>query len=403
MLPVAEAQARVLAPLRPLGTEWVALPQAHGRALAADLQAKRDHPPVTVSAMDGYAVRAVDTDPPGRVFRVVGEAAAGEYGRPPLGAGETVRIFTGGALPDGADAVVIQENAEPDEGGVRFTTAAGPGTFVRPAGLDFRRGWTGLAAGSLLDARALGLAASLGHVWLPVRRRPRIGLLATGNELRWPGETPDGSQIWSSNTVMAGAMLAAWGAVPVDLGICPDDGEVLAARVREAGGLDLLVTTGGASVGDYDLVQQALGREGMRLDFWKVAMRPGRPLLSGRLGDVSVLGFPGNPVSTGVCGIVFLRAALQKLAGLPVGLAQRQAELGDPLQPNDQRQDYLRAEYVAGSGRLKVRTAARQDSSMLATFAMADALVVRAPFDPARDAGETVTVIDLQEALSNLG
>ena len=173
MLPVAEAQARVLAPLRPLGTEWVALPQAHGRALAADLQAKRDHPPVTVSAMDGYAVRAVDTAPPGRVFRMVGEAAAGEHGRPPLGAGETVRIFTGGALPDGADAVVIQENAEPDEGGVRFTTAVDQGTFVRPAGLDFRRGWTGLAAGSLLDARALGLAASLGHVWLPVRRRPR--------------------------------------------------------------------------------------------------------------------------------------------------------------------------------------------------------------------------------------
>lgn len=403
MLPVAEAQARVLAPLRPLGTEWVALPQARGRALAADLQAKRDQPPVTVSAMDGYAVRAVDTDPPGRMFRVVGEAAAGEHGRPPLGAGEAVRIFTGGALPEGADAVVIQENAEASEGGVRFTTAVGQGTFVRPAGLDFRRGWTGLAAGSLLDARALGLAASLGHVWLPVRRRPRVGLLATGNELRWPGETPEGSQIWSSNTVMAGAMLDAWGAVPVDLGICPDDGEALTARVREADGLDLLVTTGGASVGDYDLVQQALGREGMRLDFWKVAMRPGRPLLSGRLGDVPVLGFPGNPVSTGVCGIVFLRAALQKLAGLPVGLAQRQAELRDPLQPNDQRQDYLRAQYVAGSDRRQVRTAARQDSSMLATFAMADALVVRAPFDPARDAGETVTAIDLQEALSNLG
>ena len=402
MLPVAEAQTRVLAQLQPLATEWVALPQARGRALAADLQAKRDQPPVAVSAMDGYAVRAADTDPPGRLLRIVGEAAAGEHDRQAIGEGEVVRIFTGGALPPGADAIVIQENAERADDGVRFSAAVAQGTFVRPAGLDFRRGWTGLPAGTLLDGRALGLAASLGHVWLPVRRRPRIGLLATGNELRWPGEALEGSQIWSSNTVMLGAMLGAWGAVPVDLGICPDDGQALATRVRDAGGLDLLVTTGGASVGDYDLVQQALGREGMQLDFWKIAMRPGKPLLFGRLGDVPVLGFPGNPVSTGVCGIVFLRPALQKLAGLPVGLAHRQAGLANSLHPNDRRQDYLRAGYVAGSDRQRVTTAARQDSSMLATFTIADALVVRPPFDPAREAGEIATIIDLHEALDNL-
>lgn len=402
MLPVAEAQARVVAPLRPLPAEWVALPQARGRVLAADLHAKRDQPPVAVSAMDGYAVRAADTAEPGRTFRVVGEAAAGEHSRLPVREGETVRIFTGGALPPGADAIVIQENAERMADGVRFTGSVAAGTFVRPAGLDFRRGWTGLVAGTALDGRALGLAASLGHVWLPVRRQPRIGLLATGNELRWPGETLEGSQISSSNTVMLGAMLAAWGAVPIDLGICPDDGAALAAHAREASGLDLMVTTGGASVGDYDLVQQVLGREGMELDFWKIAMRPGKPLLFGRLHGLPVLGFPGNPVSTAVCAIVFLRAALQSLLGMPVGLCLREAELATDLGANDQRQDYMRATYEDGATRRRVRIAGRQDSSMLATLAHADALLVRPPHDPPRREGETVSIVDLRDALDNL-
>ncbi len=402
MLPVAEAQARVVAPLRPLPAEWVALPQARGRVLAADLHAKRDQPPVAVSAMDGYAVRAADTAEPGRTFRIVGEAAAGEHGHPPVREGETVRIFTGGALPPGADAIVIQENAERMPDGVRFTASVAAGTFVRPAGLDFRRGWTGLVAGTALDGRALGLAASLGHVWLPVRRQPRIGLLATGNELRWPGETLEGSQISSSNTVMLGAMLAAWGAVPIDLGICPDDGAALAAHAREASGLDLMVTTGGASVGDYDLVQQVLGREGMELDFWKIAMRPGKPLLFGRLHGLPVLGFPGNPVSTAVCAIVFLRAALQSLLGMRVGLRLHEAELATDLGANDQRQDYMRATYEDGATRRRVRIAGRQDSSMLATLAHADALLVRPPHDPPRRDGETVSIVDLHDALDNL-
>jgi molybdopterin molybdotransferase len=402
MLPVAEAQARVVAHLRPLPTEWVALPQARGRILAADLHAKRDQPPVAVSAMDGYAVRAADTDEPGGVFRVVGEAPAGEDGRAAIQAGETVRIFTGGALPPGANAIVIQENAERMADEVRFTTSVATGTFVRQAGLDFRRGWAGLAAGTALDGRALGLAASLGHVWLPVRRQPRIGLLATGNELRWPGETPEGSQIWSSNTVMLAAILAAWGAEPVDLGICPDEGEALAQRVREAAGLDMLVTTGGASVGDYDLVQQVLGREGMTLDFWKIAMRPGKPLLFGHLDQLPVLGFPGNPVSTAVCAIVFLRAALQTLLARPVGLRIGKAELASELGANDQRQDYMRAMYDDDALRRRVRIAGRQDSSMLATLAHADALLVRPPHDPPLRVGDMVSIIDLREALDNL-
>ena len=227
-------------------------------------------------------------------------------------------------------------------------------------------------------------------------------MLATGNELRWPGETPEGSQIASSNTVTLGAMLAGWGAEAVDLGICPDEGEALAERTRGAIGLEMLVTTGGASVGDYDLVQRVLGREGMTLDFWKIAMRPGKPLLHGRLGLVSVLGFPGNPVSTAVCALVFLRAALQKMLGLPVGLRLHEVEIANALQPNDLRQDYLRANHVEGSQGRKVTTAARQDSSMLATFARSDVLVVRPPFDAGRQIGEALPAIDLAVALDNL-
>ena len=402
MLQVAEAQERILAGLAAMPVEWVPLPQAVGRVLAEDLHAKRDQPPVAVSAMDGYAVRAADTNEPGRLFRLVGEAAAGMLGDVRLGEGETVRIFTGGAIPSGADAIVIQENASVADGAIRFSEPVEPGRFVRPAGLDFARGWRGLAAGTLLDARAIGLAASLGHLWVAVRRRPRIGLLATGNELRWPGDTPEGSQIASSNTMTLGAMLAAWGAETVDLGICPDDGEALAARVQEARGLDLLATTGGASVGDYDLVQAALGREGMQLDFWKIAMRPGKPLLFGRLGALPILGFPGNPVSTAVCALVFLRSAMQRMSGLPVRLDLREVELANPLPANDLRQDYLRASYVEGSHERRVTTARRQDSSMLATFAHADALVVRPPHDPERTMGDCLMAIDLASALGNL-
>jgi molybdopterin molybdotransferase len=402
MLPVAEAQARILAPLPAMPSEWVALPQALGRVLAADLLARRDQPPVAVSAMDGYAVRAADTTEAGRAFRLLGEAPAGGAFPGMVGPFETVRIFTGGPLPPGADAIVIQENAEQDGERVRFTGSVTPGTFVRPAGLDFSRGWRGLAAGTILDARGLGLAAAMGHLWLPVRRRPRIGLLATGNELRWPGETPEGSQIISSNTLALAAMVEAWGAVPVDLGICPDEAGALAARLRDAAGLDLLVTTGGASVGDHDLVQSTLGQEGLALDFWKIAMRPGKPLLFGSLGPLHVLGFPGNPVSTGVCAVVFLRAALQRMLDLEPHLRHGTARLANGLGANDQRQDYLRGSWATVDGERRVVTAARQDSSMLATFAAAEALVVRPPFDPARERGEPVAVIDLHEALASL-
>lgn len=402
MLPVAEALARILAPLAPLPPEWVTLKAARGRVLADDLAARRDQPPVAVSAMDGYAVRASDMHTADRAFRVIGEAPAGRDLARAVAPGEAARIFTGGALPEGADAVQIQENAAVEGDTVRFAEPVAAGTFVRAAGLDFRAGWAGLAAGTALDARGIGLAAAMGHLWVPVRRRPRVGLLATGNELRLPGEPPEGSQITASNSLLLGAMLEGWGVVPVDLGIAPDEASALAQRLRAAAGLDLLVTTGGASVGDYDLVRGTLGAEGVRLDFWKIAMRPGKPLLYGSLGPLPVLGFPGNPVSVAVCGVVFLRAAVQRLLGLPEGLRHRTAPLAHPWPANDRRQDYLRG-FWEPEGGAAVRTAERQDSSMLATLTAADLLAVRPPFDPAREPGHLATVIDLPEALGSLG
>lgn len=404
MLSVAEAQARVHAAFGPLPSEWVGLDDGLGRVLASDLEARGDQPPVAVSAMDGYAVRAADTDPAGRPLRVVGEAAAGGSYARPLGPGEAVRIFTGGPLPDGADAVAIQENASVEGGLVRFSGPVAPGTFVRPAGLDFARGWTGLRAGTPLDARALGLAAAMGHVWLPVRRRPRVGVLSTGDELRRPGEPLGPSQIVSSNGVTLCAALRAWGCVAVDLGIAADRPDALAERLAAAEGLNFLLTSGGASVGDHDVVGQALGGPGSRaeLDFWKIAMRPGKPLLFGRTaGGVRVLGLPGNPVSASVCALVFARGAVRRMLGLDPELARGTAVLAGPLAANDRREEYMRGRYVGGlpaGGRRLIEAAARQDSSMFGTFAAADALIVRPRHDPPRAEGDEVEVVDLRQA-----
>ncbi|MFO1036598.1 MAG: gephyrin-like molybdotransferase Glp [Geminicoccaceae bacterium] len=400
MLPVAEARTRILAAFSPQPTEWIPLGAALGRVLSAPLLARRDQPPAAVSAMDGYAVHAADTDPPGRWLSVIGEVPAGHRLGTPLRPGEAARIFTGAPLPEGADAIAIQENAEVLDNRVRFSRACTPGEFVRPAGLDFAIGWEGLAAGTVLDSRALGLAAAMGHAWLPVRLRPRIGILATGDELAWPGETAGPDRIISSNSTALAGMITGWGGEPVDLGIAKDRPDELTAHLREARGLDALLTSGGASVGDYDLVQQALGTEGLELGFWKIAMRPGKPLLFGTLAGTPILGLPGNPVSSAVCAIIFLRPAMRNMLGLPPDLPERRLPLEQPLPANDVREDYMRASYVAhADGHRSVLAARRQDSSMFATFARADALIVRPPRAPALAVGEPVSVIDLAEAL----
>ena len=404
MLSVREAQARVLDGFRPLPSEWLPLAKALGRVLAESLRARRDQPPAPVSAMDGYAVRAADLEEPGRPLEVIGQAPAGHPFPRPLAPGQAVRIFTGGVMPEGADAVAIQENAERDGPLVRFTRGVQVGEFVRPAGLDFPAGWTGLEAGTVLGPRELGLAAVMGHAFLPVRRRPRVGILATGDELRWPGESPGPGEIVSSNSTALAAMVTLWGGDPVDLGISRDEPAALAASLAQVEGLDVLVTSGGASVGDHDLVQDALGVRGLSLTFWKIAMRPGKPLIFGRLGTTPVLGLPGNPVSSAVCAILFLRGGLRHTLGLDPALPREPAVLARDLPENDTREDYLRARYAGDPDARprRVEAAGRQDSSMFATFAKAEALLVRPPHDPAKGAGDTVEIIDLRTALAGL-
>jgi molybdopterin molybdotransferase len=377
----------------------VHLAAAAGRVLARDLIAGRDQPPADTSAMDGYAVRAADLASGRATLRLAGSAPAGGAYDRELGPGETVRIFTGGLLPRGADAVALQENARAEGDRVQIEGAVEPGSFVRPAGLDFRRGERALPEGRCLTARDIGLAAALNHAWLPVRRRPRIALLATGDELVLPGQPLAASQIVNSNTVALAAMVRHWGGAPLDLGIARDRPDSLAEASEQLRGVDLAVTLGGASVGERDLVRGVLGERGLALDFWKIAMRPGKPLMFGRVHEVPLLGLPGNPVSAGVCAVLFVRAAICTFLGLDPTPPEVPAVLGASLGANDRRQEYLRASVAwRDDGRLEAVPATRQDSSMLATFARADCLIKRAPFAPPMPRGTAVAVLPLGAA-----
>ncbi|HEX6141519.1 MAG TPA: gephyrin-like molybdotransferase Glp [Geminicoccaceae bacterium] len=398
MISVDEAHARIVARFRPLPAEWVMLALGRDRVLADDLAAPRDQPPRAVSAMDGYAVRAADLAAGAAELEVIGEVPAGRAFEGRVGPGEAARIFTGAPLPDGADAVAIQENARPAAGRrVLIEGALEPGRFVRPAGLDFRAGEVVLPAGHRLGARDLGLAAAMGRVWLPVRRRPRIGLLATGDELVLPGEAAAPHQIVSSNTVALAAMLEVWGAVPLDLGIVRDEPAAFAAAAPRLAGVDLLVTLGGASVGDRDLVRAALGAEGLELDFWKIAMRPGKPLLFGTFQGTPLLGLPGNPVSAGVCAVLFIRGVVAAMLGRDPAPPYQPAVLAHDLPANDEREEFLRAGAARDAdGRLLVTPATRQDSSMFRTFALAGCLIRRPAHAPALPAGSRVEVLDLE-------
>jgi molybdopterin molybdotransferase len=344
--------------------------------------------------MDGYAARAVDVAKVPARLRVVGSVPAGSAFDGVVGAGETVRIFTGAPVPAGADCIVIQEDTERDGDSVVVRESAPRGHYVRPEGLDFRAGEVGLPAGRLLTARDIGLAAAMNRPWLMVRRRPRIAILPTGDEIVMPGDPVGPNQIVSSNALALGALVAACGGIPVQLGIAADTHASLQHMASGAAGADLLVTTGGASVGEHDLVRDALGDHGLELDFWKIAMRPGKPLMVGRLRGTPMLGLPGNPVSTMVCGLLFLRPALLKMLDVAVAGEPRTARLASPLDANDRRQDYLRAECrTAADGELEVEPFRRQDSSMMSLLSRANCLVVRPPLAPAAPAGERVPII----------
>lgn len=405
LIPVAEALARVLASVSgPVEAETVTLAQAAGRMLAADIVATRTQPPFPASAMDGYAVQSADAAVAGASLRVIGASAAGHGFTKRIGPGEAVRIFTGAPVPEGADAILIQEDAEVEGTTVRVVEPVEPKRFIRRAGLDFTAGETLLTAGLTLDARRLALAAAAGHPRLSVRRRPRVAILATGDELVEPGATPAWDQIVASNSLALGALATEAGAEIIDLGIAADDHAALEGafrRAREARA-DLLITLGGASVGDHDLVQAALAREGLELGFWRVALRPGKPLMHGRLGDMLVIGLPGNPVSSIVCGILFVVPAIRALQGDPQAGADRSepATLGRDLDANDGRADYMRARLILEPGQLPVATPEqRQDSSMLAVLGQAEALLIRAPHEPASRAGDPCRIIRLDRRL----
>lgn len=396
MIPVEEALARITKAFTPLASEWIALPNARGRVLAEDLEATRDQPPQDISAMDGYAVRSADLASGEAVLTLIGEAPAGGRFEGEVGPGETVRIFTGGPVPKGADAVALQENARADGTRIHLTGSLPEGRFIRPAGLDVKKGTVILKAGTVLGARDLGLAAGLNRVWLKVRRRPRIAILATGDELVRPGEPLGSDRIVTTNSITLSAMIESWGGHAVDLGIIRDRTDAFAEVMQELSGVDLIVTLGGASVGERDLVRQALGEKGLSLDFWKIAMRPGKPLMFGHVGGTPLLGLPGNPVSSAVCAVLFVKAIIRILQGLDPNPPEVPAVLGSTLDANDERQDYLRATLSwQEDGRLVATPAGRQDSAMYAVFANADCLIKRRPFAEKAKAGERVTILPL--------
>ena len=402
LMPVADALQRILASADPVdGVEDVSLRTAARRTLARDLAARRTQPPVAVSAMDGYAVRAADiAQVPARLF-LVGESAAGRGFAGTVGPGEAIRIFTGAPVPNGADTVLIQENADRTGGGVIARQSGASGLHIRFAGQDFHTGEVLLRAGRRLGASDLALAAAMNHASLPCRRPPRVAILATGDELVEPGMDPEPDRIVASNSFALGCIVEAAGGTVIDLGIAPDSLEALAQRFEAArqASADLLVTLGGASVGDHDLVQRALVRQGMTLDFWRVAMRPGKPLMHGQIGAMQVLGLPGNPVSAIVCGLLFVRPLVRALCGDDTAGTDPSgpAILGASLPQNDGRQDYMRARLIrSGATMPQAIPGQRQDSSLLKALSDADCLIIRAPHAPAAVAGDPCRIIELQ-------
>ncbi|MCC4252763.1 MAG: gephyrin-like molybdotransferase Glp [Pseudomonadota bacterium] len=390
LLPVAEAQARLFALARPLPAESVAVGAAVGRWLADDVAALRDQPWTDLSAMDGYAVRAAEHPGP---WRIVGESAAGSATLSPLAPGDACRIFTGAPVPPGADSILIQENAVVD--GDRLTASADPlpaGRHVRRHASDFACGAPLLRRGSRLGPAQIALAVLGGHGELPVGRRPRVALLSTGNELVPPGApTPPGA-LPSSNAPMLAAMLAGLPCDVTDLGIIPDDLDAMVAAFESAAQADIIVSTGGASVGDHDLVRPAFAKAGGALDFWKIRMRPGKPLMAGTLGDALFLGLPGNPVSAFVTGTLFMAPLVRHLGGAANPLPPTaDAILASPLPATGDRDDYLRA-WRGADGVVSVTS---QDSAATAAMAMADCLILRPAASPLASPGDRVTILPL--------
>ncbi|MDE2458261.1 MAG: molybdopterin molybdotransferase MoeA [Rhodospirillales bacterium] len=393
MISVEEARARIAAGLKPVAAEIVGLAQAHGRVLARPVLARLTVPPADVSAMDGYAVRALDARA-GASLRLIGEAPAGHPFNGKMGPGETVRIFTGSVIPEGAETVLIQENATASGHNVQVNEAAEAARHIRRRGGDFSAGDEVISAGRRLSVRDIGVAGAAGHPWLCVHRKPRVAILCTGDEINLPGEPVPAGGIANSNAAMLAAFVAAHGGEPLLLPIARDTEDAVAAGAEAARGADILVTTGGASVGAHDLVQAGLAQQGFALDFWKIAMRPGKPLIFGSVNAMPVLGLPGNPVSAYVCATLFLAGAIAVLGGLPPQAPRlAKARLGAPMKANDRREDYVRAALAEGGDGWVVTALPVQDSGMLRALAKAEALIRRVPHAPEALAGDVVDIL----------
>ena len=398
LMPVAEALQRVLAEAPALPAELVPLNDALSLVLADDVVALRTQPPAAVSAMDGYAVRAQDVEGAPVTLTLIGEVAAGHPFDGTVGPDQAARIFTGGVMPAGSDTVVIQELTARDGDQVTIQKATAKGRNVRNRGIDFHQGQILLRKGRRLTDRDLMLAAAMNHPRVSVHRRPKIALLGTGDELVAPGTTPRPGEIVYSNGFALAALIRSEGAEVLDLGIARDRLDEIATAVRRArdGGADVLVTTGGASVGEHDLVQRALAAEGLDLSFWRVALRPGRPMMHGKVGSMQVLGLPGNPVSSYVCAFLFLVPLIRRLSGRQdVERVPLAARLGRDMPANDDRADYLRATLSDGPDGLITTPLPAQDSSLMAPLAQASCLLIREPHAPAAAAGSPCVILKL--------
>ena len=403
-----EAKERILRSMPVMPGEEISITEALGRVAACNIYSRRTQPPAALSSMDGYAIRFSDvTDVPSEFIRVGSAKAGGSYSGT-LNQNETVRIFTGAPVPAGADTIVIQENvdAENENDGARIVIRERPqkGRYIRSLGLDFNKGEIGVQEGKKLTSRDIGLAAAMNIPWLSVRRRPKIAILATGDEIVRPGESINKNQIVSSNSYTLSALVKAAGGEPIILGIAPDTIDGIQSFFKNKIGADLIITTGGASVGQHDLIQKALGKEsfgedGLDLDFWRIAMRPGKPLIFGQINKTPMLGLPGNPVSTMVCGAVFVRPAIDKMLGICSDQkSEAKALLAAPLPENDEREDYIRAiTFINKEGIKVVEAFDHQDSSMMKVLAQANCLIIRPPFDSKRSTGDEVKLIEFKD------